>query len=119
MATIIKGATTLTPLHVLVDTLEAKQDAATIEHVLLDGRVLYSLRPDAPREGKIVALFGSEADAETARDLLATAGPAQLVMPERPTWAMTFARWGPLSVELEPPTVDTWRLSVGFREVIG
>jgi hypothetical protein len=115
MPSITNGVVTIEPELVL--GYETTQEAGNVVHEIIGrGDPDVTLRPARSRSGTLALFFLTEADAETARNSLAT-GDVWDLAAELTTIAMSFVVSGDIMVRLDPETRLRWLVNVGYREV--
>lgn len=116
MITISDGDTSVTPIT--ADGYSTAQAPGNIVHQIIGGLPVVTLRPAQPRSGTLALLFDTEADAEAARALLATAAQFTYADTDLLTVGMTFVLDGQgITPALENETRTLWTVGVGYLEV--
>lgn len=116
MATITKGASTITPWLILGHEF-ASESNNQIHKIIGATSPSVTLRPDTLRTGTLSLVFETRAAAWTAFGILSTAGVFVLVDPDNPQAGMSFVREGSMKIALDRATLRRWTLDVGFQQV--
>jgi hypothetical protein len=116
-SSITDGVTTTQPL--LVDGYQsARQSRHVFNNVLGRGDPDVALMPASPRNGTLVFIYGTEAEALTCETLHSGIRVLTFADSDLPTAGMTYVVDGQISRRLDPNTLVLWSVSVDFREVV-
>lgn len=118
MSITITASTGGTTTPQLVMDYAATRQGRSIVHQLAAGGIVVSLIPADPRSGLLRLFYPDETDAKAAVDLHALAASFALVDTDRPTFAMSYVVSGPVTVTLDPATLNVWTVDVTFQEVV-
>ncbi|TFV82044.1 hypothetical protein E4V99_14010 [Microbacterium sp. dk485] len=93
-------------------------ESGNVVHELIDGSIAVTLVGDRPAAGTVGMAFGSDIDAEAAREMLRRPTTFALLDEERPALNMTFIRYGQLGVAIHDAVRHVWTFDVGYQEIL-
>lgn len=104
----------------IIDGYRGSREVRTVTHTVLGNPSPdVTFRRAGLRSGRLSLVFGVEADARAAEEVLALPQRLTLVTDDRPTLAMMFVvAGGAIDVSLDDQTRDAWIVDVPFQEVL-
>lgn len=116
MPTITIDDTDITPD--LLEEASVSSQSNTRLHELVGGGRQYTLRPAAPRMGRLRLLFADRSTAWDCYELHRGASVAVLDDDENPERSMSYVVSGVVEPELDDTTREHWHVSIDYAEVI-